>query len=196
MPRFVVPIFSPSVSADSRCASSSRWSPRISVTLSAILERLGRHRNALRSELADFLDEMQRIEHDPIANHGELARPHDAGGKQRQLIDVIADDQSMPGIVAALEPHNDIGFKRKPIDDLALALVTPLGADHHHIRHRSNIFQNSVRRPPRQRPAAALRRLPSPVGTRSALASKAPESSRTRLAFAAGSQARHGYAAR
>ena len=41
----------------------------------------------------------------------------------------------MAGIVAALEAHHDVGLLGEPVDDLALALVTPLGPDHHHIRH-------------------------------------------------------------
>src|SRR3546814_13215514 len=41
----------------------------------------------------------------------------------------------MAGIVAALEPHHHIGAQGKPVDDLALALVAPLGADNHHVAH-------------------------------------------------------------
>jgi len=41
----------------------------------------------------------------------------------------------MAGIMAALEAHHDIGALRQPIDDLALAFVTPLGADDHDIGH-------------------------------------------------------------
>jgi hypothetical protein len=38
--------------------------------------------------------------------------------------------------VPALEAHYSLGVIRQPIDDLALAFVTPLGADHHYIlRH-------------------------------------------------------------
>jgi hypothetical protein len=37
--------------------------------------------------------------------------------------------------VAALEAHHDIGLRRQPVDDLALALVSPLGTDDYHVRH-------------------------------------------------------------
>ena len=56
-------------------------------------------------------------------------------GSKSELIGLVADDERMAGIVAALEADDDVRLEREPIDDLALALVAPLGADHHHIRH-------------------------------------------------------------
>jgi hypothetical protein len=41
----------------------------------------------------------------------------------------------MAGIVAALKARDDIGALRQPVDDLALALVAPLGAHDNHIGH-------------------------------------------------------------
>src|SRR3979490_3155480 len=41
----------------------------------------------------------------------------------------------MAGIVAALEAHDDVGLFGQPVDDLALALVAPLGPDHNYICH-------------------------------------------------------------
>src|SRR5688572_22669513 len=38
----------------------------------------------------------------------------------------------MAGIVPALETHHGIGIMAEQIDDLALALVTPLGAQNHY----------------------------------------------------------------
>jgi hypothetical protein len=37
--------------------------------------------------------------------------------------------------MAALKADHDIGLLGQPIDDLAFAFVTPLGADHDNIRH-------------------------------------------------------------
>jgi hypothetical protein len=34
------------------------------------------------------------------------------------------------GVVPALEAHHDVGAAGKPVDDLALAFIAPLGADH------------------------------------------------------------------
>ena len=41
----------------------------------------------------------------------------------------------MAGIMAALKAHHDVRLGGQPIDDFALSLVPPLGADHNHIRH-------------------------------------------------------------
>jgi len=39
------------------------------------------------------------------------------------------------GIMAALEADDDVSLLGQPIDDLALALVAPLGADHDNVCH-------------------------------------------------------------
>ena len=96
-----------------------------------------RDHHILLSQAADLLDEMPGIDHDAVADDRELARTYDAGGQKRELVDLAVDDERMAGIMAALEPNDDIGLARQPVDDLALALVAPLGADHHHIRHEN-----------------------------------------------------------
>jgi hypothetical protein len=52
----------------------------------------------------------------------------------------------MAGIVAALEAHHDLGALAEPVDDLALALVAPLGADHCHVGHC--LFPSDTKTPP------------------------------------------------
>src|SRR5829696_8367757 len=76
-----------------------------------------------------------RVEHDAVADDRELALAHDAGGQQRELVGLGPDDEGVAGVVAALEAHDHVGLLGEPVDDLALALVAPLGADHHDIRH-------------------------------------------------------------
>ena len=71
----------------------------------------------------------------PLPMTDSLPWPHDAGRQQRELVGDAVDDQRVAGIVAALEAHDDIGALRQPVDDLALALIAPLGADHRDIRH-------------------------------------------------------------
>ena len=85
----------------------------------------------------DLVQEMPGVDHDAGADDRDLARPHHAGGQQRQLVGLVADDQGVAGIVPALEAHHDLRALRQPIDDLALALVAPLGADHRDVRHFS-----------------------------------------------------------
>ena len=84
-----------------------------------------------------FADEIERvrIEHDAVADDRELARAHDARRQERELVGLGADDEGVAGVVAALETHDDVGLLGQPVDDLALALVAPLGADHHHVCH-------------------------------------------------------------
>jgi hypothetical protein len=52
---------------------------------------------------------------------------------------LAADDQGMPGVVPALISHDGLGMVGQPIDDLALAFVTPLGTDHHHVLSHFNL---------------------------------------------------------
>ncbi len=89
-----------------------------------------------RAEPADLLEQRARIEHHAVADHRQLAGPHHAGRQQRELVGGAVDDQRVAGIVAALEAHHDVGLLGEPVDDLALAFVAPLGADHDHIRHQ------------------------------------------------------------
>ncbi len=42
---------------------------------------------------------------------------------------LATDDQGMTGVVAALKPHDGLRLPGQQIDNLSLALVTPLGAD-------------------------------------------------------------------
>ena len=62
----------------------------------------------------------------------------DARGQQRQLVGLVADDERVAGIVAALEAHDDVGAAGQPVDDLALALVAPLAADHGDVGQRGS----------------------------------------------------------
>ncbi len=64
-----------------------------------------------------------------------LPDAHDAGGQRVELVGHPVDDQRVAGIVAALEAHDHVRALGEPVDDLALALVAPLGADHHDIGH-------------------------------------------------------------
>jgi hypothetical protein len=83
-----------------------------------------------RFQAVDLVAERPRIDHHAIADHRELALAHDARGKQRQLVGGAVDHQRMAGIVAALETDDDVRAFGEPIDNLAFALVAPLGADH------------------------------------------------------------------
>ncbi len=97
-------------------------------------QNLGRYVDALGTQLLDFGDEMMRIDDDAVADDAELAA-HEARRQQRQLVADTIDDQRMARIVSALIAHDHIGTFRKPVDNLALAFVTPLRTDHNYVRH-------------------------------------------------------------
>src|SRR5690606_21391117 len=91
---------------------------------------------ALFGDTVDLGHEGPGVDHHAIADHRELAAHH-AGGQQRQLVDLLADDQRVAGIVPALEARDDVGAVRQPVDQLALALIAPLGTHHGYIGHDS-----------------------------------------------------------
>ena len=100
-------------------------------------QRLWRDLHPLRADRGDLLDQMPGVKDDAIADHRKFAAPHHARGQRVQLVDLAADDKRMARIMPALKPRDDIGAFRKPVDDLALALVPPLGAHNHDIGHPS-----------------------------------------------------------
>jgi hypothetical protein len=53
------------------------------------------------------------------------------------------DDQGMAGVVAPVEPDDDIGVLRVQIDNFSLPLVTPLGSHNHHVCH-TDISPNTL----------------------------------------------------
>ena len=109
------------------------------------------HGHAPACQPLDLLAERPGIDDHAVAEHRELARAHHAGGQQRQLVGLVADDEGVAGVVPALEAHDNVGPLRQPVDDLALALVAPLGADHHHVCHvLSRMNESAGRRPPRK----------------------------------------------
>ena len=107
-------------------------------------QHFGRDFDALGRNLLDFRFQSPGVEHDAIADNGGRASDN-PGRKQRKLVGLVTDDQRMAGIVAALEPHDHVCAARKPIHDLALAFVAPLGADDGHVPHVASLF-SAVRR--------------------------------------------------
>ena len=97
---------------------------------------VARDRDTLLAQAFDLGCERMRIEHDTVADDRKLVWPHDSGGQKRQLVHGAADDERVAGVMPALEPHDHVGLLRQPVDDLAFALVAPLGAHDNHIRHR------------------------------------------------------------
>ena len=97
-------------------------------------QHLGRHLDAHLAHPLDLGLERPRVEHHAVADHRGRAA-NDARRKERELVGLVADDERMAGVVAALEAHDHVGAARQPVDDLALAFVAPLGADDGDVAH-------------------------------------------------------------
>ena len=106
--------------------------------------------DALAAQPLDLLEQRPGVDHDAVADQRELARAHHARGQQRELVGAAVDDQRVAGIVAALEADHDVGPLGEPVDDLALALVAPLGADDRDVAHPPPLRR--ARRRPRPHP--------------------------------------------
>jgi len=90
--------------------------------------RLDVHAGAL--ERIDFLQQRLGRQHHAVADVARDLVAQDAGGDQVQDGLLAGDDERMTRVVAALETHHALGVVGQPVDDFALAFVTPLGADH------------------------------------------------------------------
>jgi hypothetical protein len=66
------------------------------------------------------------------------------------------DDQRVAGIMAALKANHDVGPLAQPVDDLTLALIAPLRADHGDIGHAGLLLLPSASAP-RLRERAGVR---------------------------------------
>ena len=90
--------------------------------------------DALALDPGDLVEQGPGVDDHAVADDGRLALHH-PGGEQGQFVGLVPDHQGVAGIVSALEAHDDIGPVGQPVDDLALALVTPLGAYDCNIGH-------------------------------------------------------------
>ncbi len=97
-------------------------------------KHVGLDPDALAAQLLDFLAQPPGVEDHAIADDRQRAGD-DAARQQGELVDLVTDDQRVAGVVPALEAHHAIGAAGEPVDDLALALVAPLGADHGNVTH-------------------------------------------------------------
>jgi hypothetical protein len=91
------------------------------------------HLHAGLFQAFDFFKQLAHGEHHTVADVALHAGAHDAAGNQVQSRLHAVDDQCVTGVVTALETHDAVGAFGQPVDQLALALVTPLGADDDHI---------------------------------------------------------------
>ena len=127
MPRPVVPM-ALAPRAASRALSSATCDGRISGQLGEMRRRANTSTPVSISVCASLEQRFQR-QHHAIADEALHVLVQDAGGDQRQHGLLAADDQRVAGVVAALEARHRGGAFGQQVDDLALALVAPLGPD-------------------------------------------------------------------
>ena len=71
--------------------------------------------------------------HDAVADQAAHPGAQNPGRNQVEYGLLALDDQRMAGVVATLEAHHCRGPVGQQIDDLALALITPLGTDYNYV---------------------------------------------------------------
>ena len=70
------------------------------------------------------------IHNDPRRDHRLDMTVQNPGGQQTELISGSVEFDRVPGIVAALVPHDDVMFLCQQIDDFTLGFVAPLKSNH------------------------------------------------------------------
>ena len=83
----------------------------------------------------ELVEEHLEVDDYAVADHGVDAGREDAGGQQVQGVLLVADDDGVAGVVAAVELHDPVGAVTEQIGGLAFALVAPLDADDHDAWH-------------------------------------------------------------
>ena len=96
------------------------------------------HRHAPPLELVELVDENCGIDDAAGADHALLA-PEDPRGHVLELVRLAVGDDRVAGPGSAVVAADDVRVAREQVDDLALALVTPLRADDHRRRHAGSL---------------------------------------------------------
>ena len=92
--------------------------------------------DALGREHVQLGDERGRVDDDAVADDGRDVRVHHARRAELELHGLVAHDDGVAGVVAALVADDDGDVLGEEVGGLALALVAPLEADDHGRRHQ------------------------------------------------------------
>gem|GEM_PF-3653361 len=96
--------------------------------------------DALGLQHGHLLDEHAGVHHHAVADDRHRVVVHDAGGHEVQRELLIAVDDRVAGVVAALVAHDEIVFACDQVGYLAFAFVSPLGADEYRAGHMVRIL--------------------------------------------------------
>ena len=76
-----------------------------------------------------------RVDDHPVADDRDAVRPQHPAGQQVQRVRLVADDDRVAGVVAALVAHDVLDPATEEIGGLPFALIAPLGSDEHDCWH-------------------------------------------------------------
>ena len=97
------------------------------------------HFHAQLAQAGDFEHEADRINDHAVADDAELALAQDAGRHQVQDIPGAADENRVPGVVATGVSHHEVRPLGQYVNNLALALIAPLGANENRVCHSLSV---------------------------------------------------------
>ena len=100
----------------------------MSLTIEPIADR-----DAGRRQLVDLGEQRLRIDDHAVADDAGDARVQDPRRQQPQHELASVGVHRVPGVVPALVARDDGKVRRQQVDDLALALVAPLRAQHRYV---------------------------------------------------------------
>jgi len=87
------------------------------------------------AQVLQLAGEDLRVDHHAVADRAQLAGVEDPGRDQVEGPLLAVADDRVAGVVAALEADHEVRLLGEQVDDLALALVAPLGAHDHRAGH-------------------------------------------------------------
>ena len=86
-------------------------------------------------EHVELLDQHDGVDDDAVADDRDHPRVEHPARHQLELEDVAIHDDGVAGVVSALVADTERRLFGEVVGELALAFVTPLGADDHRARH-------------------------------------------------------------
>ncbi len=96
------------------------------------------------------------VHDDAVGDHVHGVRLDHAGGEHVEDVVLLADDDGVPGVRAALESDDDVGAGREEVYDPTLALVAPLHAEDARYGHEAAPICQPGSLPGRPRPGASV----------------------------------------
>jgi hypothetical protein len=93
-------------------------------------EQTAVHRHAQPAELVHFLEQRLRVDDDAVADDAGDARVQDARRDEVQHELLTVNVNGVPGVVPALVARHRRKMRCQHVDDLPLAFVSPLRAEH------------------------------------------------------------------